>query len=137
VIYELITFTISNRYTHSERGQPHKWSFFLTTKRDVPSHISSKAFGGDFYITKYRILVRAAVATMLCWEPSDTHGTTVLDIEPQTRETTVYQAGIAIVTSNRISKLWEAYKKKNISQDTAQEQVEMSTDGEDCNFTDF
>jgi hypothetical protein len=90
------------RHTHRE-DQPHKFTSFLTTYRSVPSGIPDELFGGDFYDATLGILVRAAASTMVWFIPDHWYGTTLPDMDPEDRETLVYQAGMSIVTSKRLA----------------------------------
>lgn len=108
------------RRIHRETRQPHRYALALTTSRNV----TKRNWGGDFILADYGILVEADTNTLMEWEVSDWHGTSLPDMDPSERETTFYQAGIAFVTSPTIEGVWLRLAKEEISEEEAVEMLE-------------
>ncbi|KAK7054496.1 hypothetical protein VNI00_003694 [Paramarasmius palmivorus] len=103
------------RATHNE-VQPHKWAIAWTTKRKGYS-----VDGGHFYNCRYRIRVQGGHNTLVAWQPSDFHATSLQNVDPHDENPSFVQSGLAIVTSPRIRGVFEKYWAKKI---TATEAVE-------------
>lgn len=112
---------------HKE-NQPHEYAISLTTSR---SH--SGDAGGHFYVARYGIRVRAAADTAIVWRPADEHGTSLQLFPPETTVVPDFrQAGLAIVTSNRITSIWQKFATKEINGTTAAAlSIEDETDSND------
>lgn len=111
------------RFMHTEH-QPHKYAMAWTVRRDHPPDA-----GGHFYIGTYRIRIQAAPNTLVIWKPTDIHGTSLQDLDPDDDNPPFIQTGLAIVTPNRLRNLWKDYRKKAI---TYEELVkELTTNDED------
>jgi hypothetical protein len=118
-------------HTHREKGQPHRWSAFLTTKREVPHGVIDSNFGADFYNSTLRVLARAAPGTMVWFDPTHWHGTTLPDMEPEDREKVAVQGGISIVTSRRLASVFAKYREQKMSREAALEQAEEAFANDD------
>jgi len=90
--------------------QPHKYAMAWTVRRDHPPDA-----GGHFYIGTYRIRIQAAPNTLVIWKPTDIHGTSLQDLDPNDENPAFIQTGLAIVTPNRLRKLWRDYKENAIT----------------------
>ena len=88
---------------HFER-QPHKYAIAWTVHRDHPTEA-----GGHFYIGSYRMRIQAAPNTLVVFIPSDVHGTSLQDLNPQDLDPAFLQTGIAIVTPNRLPSVWNKF----------------------------
>ncbi|EDR05220.1 uncharacterized protein LACBIDRAFT_329890 [Laccaria bicolor S238N-H82] len=99
------------RAMHFE-NQPHKYAIAWTVRRDHPPDA-----GGHFYIGTYKIRIQAAANTLVIWKPTDIHGMSLQDLDPNDENPAFIQTGLAIVTPKRLRKLWRAYKTKAITYD--------------------
>ena len=73
--------------------------------------------GGNFFISSHGIKVVAAADTLVVWKPRSWHGTSLLHCDPYNSQ--IVQAGLAIVTSPGISKLWADVQEKKVSLEEA------------------
>ena len=104
-----------SRGTHKEH-QPHKWALALTAKRTW-----TDIDGGDFYLSEYGIHVRSSADTVVGWQPLHAHGTSVQNYFPNSPILSG-QTGLAIVTSNRLDKVWKKYQAGIISAKEAEKE---------------
>lgn len=93
----------TNRPMHFER-QPHKWAAALTTSRR-----GETSDGGHFYLGSYGIKVEATANSLVVWQPGHVHGTSLQNRSPYDKDPAFLQQGMAIVTSARLSGVWEKY----------------------------
>lgn len=91
---------------HFEK-QPHKWAAALTTSRTGGSDD-----GGNFYLGAYGIKVEASANSLVVWQPRHVHGTSLQNRYPHDPNPNFLQRGLAIVTSARLSGVWEKYITK-------------------------
>lgn len=91
---------------HFER-QPHKWAAALTTSRN-----GEDSDGGHFYLGAYGIKVEATANSLIVWQPGHVHGTSLQNRYPHDSNPNFLQRGMAIVTSARLSGVWEKYIAK-------------------------
>lgn len=98
------------RSVHHE-SQPHKFAISWTISRTLlPNQ------GGHFYNCDYGVRVQGSADTIVAWDPSQWHGTSLQDYPPTTQILSDYnQTGLAIVTSNRISQVWEKYMEEKLT----------------------
>jgi hypothetical protein len=68
------------------------------------------------------VYVQAAAGTLVVFPPSDWHAT-LLNMEPRDAQTIMVQAGILIVTSSRISKMFEKFKEGKLTGEKALKEV--------------
>jgi hypothetical protein len=86
-------------------NQPHKFAIAWTISRTMADHQ-----GGHFYNSKYGIRVMGGSDSLVAWDPSHFHGTSLQDYPPTTDMVSeFYQVGLACVTPNRIPGLWKKY----------------------------
>jgi hypothetical protein len=96
---------------HREANQPHKFAVSWTVARTIPDDK-----GGHFYDCKYGIRVKGGGDTLIAWDPSHFHGTSLQDYPPTSQKISDFnQIGLAIVTPNRIPGLWEKYAKDQVT----------------------
>jgi hypothetical protein len=69
------------------------------------------------------VYVQAAAGTLVVFPPSDWHGTTLLNMELRDAQTIMVQAGILIVTSSRISKMFKKFKEGKLTGEKALKEV--------------
>jgi hypothetical protein len=95
------------RHIHTE-GHPHKYALAWTAMRALGNND-----GGHFFLSRHRIRVQSAANTLVIWPPELEHGTSLQNVQPN--ETTVFQAGMSIVTSHRMAATWNRYVNDNFS----------------------
>ena len=114
---------------------------FLTTEQSVPNSTTDSSLGGDFYDSTLRVFIRSAPGTLVVFIPSNWHGTTLLNMEPRDAEKIMIQAGISIVTSSRISKIFQQFKEGILTQKEAlkeaKEAVEKNEGGHEEEVDDL
>jgi hypothetical protein len=91
------------RAIHMEH-QPHKYAAAWTTGRTF-----GDADGGHFFLSEYGIRVHAAANTVVVWQPTMAHGTSLQNISPSNPLPPSSQTGMSIVTSNRMDSVWNKY----------------------------
>ena len=106
-------------------NQPHKFAIAWTISRTLANNL-----GGHFYNSQYGIRVKGGSNSLVIWDPSHFHGTSLQHYAPSSNMVSeFYQVGLACVTPNRIPGLWKKYA---MSQATLQEVKEgVLSDGED------
>jgi hypothetical protein len=106
-------------------NQPHKFAIAWTISRTLADDQ-----GGHFYNAEYGIRVMGGNDSLVVWDPSHFHGTSLQDFSPSSNMVSEYhQLGLACVTPNRIPGLWEKFAMK---QATAEEVKEGAvSDGDD------
>ncbi|KAF8223892.1 hypothetical protein L208DRAFT_1515702 [Tricholoma matsutake] len=94
-------------------NQPHKFATAWTISRTL-----REDQGGHFYNCKYSIRAKGGNDTIVAWDPSHFHGTSLQDYLPKTDAISQYnQVGLAIVTPNWIPGLWKKYAKEQAALD--------------------
>ena len=64
--------------------------------------------GGHFYNSKYGVRVKGGPDSVVIWDPSEWHGTSLQNYKPADEKVAkTKQTGLAIVTPSRIQGLWE------------------------------
>ena len=88
--------------------------------------------GGHFYNCDYGIRIQGGGDTIVAWDPSHFHGTSLQDYPPTSQTISEFnQIGLAIVTPSRFTQLWKKYMEKQV---TLQQLGEgMESDDEDEN----
>ena len=71
------TYLSMDRFVHREQGQPHKFSISWTVNRTLANDQ-----GGHFYNCDYGIRVQGGDDTIVAWDPSHFHGTSLQDYPP-------------------------------------------------------
>ena len=72
--------------------------------------------GGHFYNSNYGIRVRGGADSLVAWDPSQWHGTSLQNYPPTSQILShLNQTGLAIVTPNRISSLWQKYDERKLT----------------------
>lgn len=77
--------------------------------------------GGHFFIADYGIKVCAAKDTVVVWEPTGWHGTSLAHCDPEAEGSGFYQAGLAIVTPPSLTDLWRRIQKGELSAEQAEQ----------------
>jgi len=86
--------------------------------------------GGHFYNAKYGIRVMGGNDSLVVWDPSHFHGTSLQDYLPSSNMAAeYYQVGLACITPNRIPGLWEKFVTKQVTLEQVKEEV--VSDGDD------
>ncbi|PUU73019.1 hypothetical protein B9Z19DRAFT_941258, partial [Tuber borchii] len=100
-----VGFMASNysRAIHKESG-PHKYSLFWTTERSL-----GEDEGGNFFIADYGIRVQGAKNSIVVWQTNMFHGTSLAKLESIDSDQGRGQAGLSIVSPNRLPKMWDNY----------------------------
>ena len=114
-------------------NQPHKFAIAWTISRTLAGHQ-----GGHFFNSKYGIRVKGGSDSLVAWDPSHFHGTSLQDYPPSSDMISeFYQIGLACVNPNSIPGLWESYVQDQASLDQVREGVlsdnEDGGDDEDIN----
>lgn len=111
---------ITSRPIHFEY-QPHKFGIAWTVARTL-----GQQEGGHFYLAQYGIRVEMTADTAYAWNPEDAHGTSLQNSTPSARPGAIpqqsNQAGIAFVTSNRLTGVWEKYERNLVTAAQAEEE---------------
>lgn len=90
--------------------------------------------GGHFYNCEYGVRVKGGDDTLVVWNPSHWHGTSLQDYPPTTENISQFnQIGLAIITPNRVPRLW---KKVMDGKMTFKELEMLDSDGEDSDDED-
>ncbi|KAF8837794.1 hypothetical protein BDN67DRAFT_908634 [Paxillus ammoniavirescens] len=108
------------RVGHKE-VQPHKFAVAWTTER-----IGFPEKGGNFYNAAYGLLIESAANTVVVWPPEDVHGTSLQDQSISGDDLGFSQAGLAIVTANRLPEMWRGYRAGLMSQAQGAKEMEES-----------
>jgi hypothetical protein len=112
-------------------NQPHKFVIAWTISQTLADNQ-----GGHFFNSKYGIRVKGGSDSLVAWDPSHFHGTSLQDYPPSSDMISeFYQVGLACVTPNRIPGLWKSYVGKQASLDQVREGV--ISDGEDSGDGDI
>ncbi|KAF8222669.1 hypothetical protein L208DRAFT_1522299 [Tricholoma matsutake] len=107
-------------------NQPHKFATAWTISRTL-----REDQGGHFYNCKYSIRAKGGNDTIVAWDPSHFHGTSLQDYPPKTDAISQYnQVGLAIITPNQIPGLWKKYAKEQAALDEMLESI-VSDDEEE------
>ncbi|KAL4065051.1 hypothetical protein J3A83DRAFT_4190494 [Scleroderma citrinum] len=94
---------------HTEQ-QPYKYAFSWTT-----GYIGGLEKGGLFYISNFGICISLASNTLIVWQPKHVHGTSLQDRQVD-NDPDFSQAGLAIVTSSQLPRVWHKYwDQKNLA----------------------
>lgn len=54
--------------------------------------------------------------TLIAWKPGKFHGTSLQKVNPTLKATDSHQAGLAIVTSNRLPAAWKKFLQNEMTQ---------------------
>ena len=120
----IVLLTQLHRYIHQEKNQPHKFAIAWTISRTL-----AKNHGGHFYNSKYGICVKGSSDSLVVWDPSHFHGTSLQEYTPSSDMVSeFYQVGLACVTPNRIPGLWDKYARQQATLEQVREGV--LSDGE-------
>jgi|SRR6266404_4856678 hypothetical protein len=94
------------RSVHKE-SQPHKYAISWTILRSL-----SENDGGHFYNCDYGVRIKGGADTVVAWDPSQWHGTSLQNYPPTTQTIPEFnQTGLALVTPLRISHVWKQYEE--------------------------
>jgi hypothetical protein len=116
-----------HRYVHKEDHQPHKFAVSWTVARTFADEQ-----GGHFYNCSYGIRAKGASDTIIAWDPSHFHGTSLQDYPPSTQTISdFHQIGLAIVTPNRIPGLWEGLATKQVTLGDLKEKMMLDDEDDD------
>lgn len=107
------------RAIHKERA-PHKYSLFWTTDRSL-----GEAEGGNFFISDYGIRIRGARNTMVAWQTTMFHGTSLAKLESIDSGRGRGQVGLSIVSPNRLLNIWQRYMDKKIDGNDLEKELEV------------
>jgi hypothetical protein len=132
IFFSFLFYLLLSRYrfVHREQGQPHKYSISWTVERTLANDQ-----GGHFYNCDYGIRIQGGDDTVVAWDPSHFHGTSLQDYPPTSQTISDFnQIGLAIVTPNRFPQLWKKYIEKQVSLQQLREGVESEDEDEDENL---
>jgi hypothetical protein len=100
-------------------NQPHKFAMAWTISRTL-----ADIQGGHFYNSTYGIRVMGGSDTLVAWDPSHFHGTSLQEYSPSSNMISdFYQVGLACVTPNRIPGLWKMYVEQEVTLEQLKEGV--------------
>lgn len=120
------------RYIHHELNQPHKFATAWTISRTLADNQ-----GGHFYNSQYGIRVKGGNDSLVVWDPSHFHGTSLQDYSPSSNTfSEFYQVGLACVTPNRIPGLWKKYAMQQATLDEVKEGILSDSDGDESDDGD-
>lgn len=108
-------------------NQPHKFAIGWTISRTFEENQ-----GGHFFNSKYGIRVKGSTDTLVAWDPSHFHGTSLQDYSPDSEIIPEYhQVGLLCITPNRIPGLWKKYAEQQVTLEEVREEVIKGEDDED------
>lgn len=108
-------------------NQPHKFATTWTISRTLGNDQ-----GGHFYNSTYGIRVMGHSDSLVAWDPSHFHGTSLQDYSPSSNMVSeFYQVGLACVTPNRIPGLWKKYAMEQATLEQVKEGVLSEDDDDD------
>ena len=111
-------------------NQPHKFAIAWMISRTLADNQ-----GGHFYNSKYGIRVMGGSDTLVAWDPSHFHGTSLQDCSPSSNVVSQFnQVGMACVTPNRIPGLWMKYAMQQATLEQVKDGV--LSDGDDGDNND-
>lgn len=110
------------RAIHTEQ-QPHKWAISLTIRSSF-----GPRQGGDFYFSRYGVRVQSAENTLVLWDPTEEHETSLQNISPYEDYPSSVQTGLAIVTPDRLPGVWGDYKRGMLKHADASNILKMHGD---------
>lgn len=84
--------------------QPHDYAISFTSCRTADFED-----GGHFYLGAYGIKIESAANTVIAWQPKDVHGTSLQFRHPTDNNPLFVQRGICLVTSSRLTRVWQKY----------------------------
>jgi hypothetical protein len=114
------------RAVHHEY-QLHKFAIAWTISRSL-----SDGDGGHFYNSDYGVRVKGGPDTVVAWQPSHWHGTSLQNYHPETQVVSEFnQAGLSIFTPKRLSNLWNRYNENLISAEELEEEWALGSDREE------
>ena len=111
--------TIEFRAIHKERAS-HKYSLFWTTERSL-----GEGEGGNFFISDYGIRIRGAKNTMVAWQTTMFHGTSLAKLESTNSDSGRGQVGLSIVSPSRLLNIWQRYMEEEIDGDDLEKELEV------------
>jgi hypothetical protein len=115
-----------HRAVHYE-NQLHKFAVSWTISRSLPEDD-----GGHFYNSDYGVRVKGGPDTVVAWQPSHWHGTSLQNYDPDTQVVSDFnQAGLSIFTPKRLSNIWTKYSKKEITQEEMKAEWALGSDAEE------
>jgi hypothetical protein len=118
----------SHRFIHHEMNQPHKFAIAWTISRTL-----GKNQGGHFFNSDYGIRVMGGSDSILAWDPSHFHGTSLQEYFPSSNMVSeFYQDGLVCITPNRIPGLWEKYSIQQATLEQVKEGVLSDGDGDEA-----
>ena len=107
-------------------NQPYKFAIAWTISRTLAKHQ-----GGHFYNSDYGIRVMGGSDSLVAWDPSHFHGTSLQEYSPTSNMVSqFYQVGLACVTPNHIPGLWKKYAEKQATLEEVRDGV-LSDGGEE------
>ena len=123
----IVLLTQLHRYIHHEKNQPHKFAIAWTISRTLADDQ-----GGHFYNSQYGIRVKGGNDSLVVWDPSHFHGTSLQNYSPSSNKISdFFQVGLACVTPNRIPGLWKKYAMQQATLEQVREGVFSDGDGND------
>ena len=82
--------------------------------------------------SKYGIQVKGSTDTLVAWDPSHFHGTSLQDYLPDSEIIPEYhQVGLLCITPNWIPGLWKKYAEQQVTLEEVREEVIKGKDDED------
>jgi hypothetical protein len=122
-----LSLSQSHRYIHHEMNQPHKFAIGWTISRTLADDQ-----GGHFFNSTYGIRVKGGSDSLIAWDPSHFHGTSLQDYPPSSDMVSeFFQDGLIFVTPNRIPGLWKKYAQQQVTLDEVRERNVLQGDNEE------
>ena len=89
--------------------------------------------GGHFYNAAYGVRVKGGNDTVVAWDPSHWHGTSLQDYEPTLQHISDFnQVGLAIVTPNRLGEAWKEFARNNMTLDDLVALAQKQNSEDEC-----
>ena len=99
-------------------NQPHKFAIGWTISRTFDDENQ----GGHFFNSTYGIRVKGASDTIIAWDPSHWHGTSLQEYLPSSDMVSeTYQLGLLCITPNRIPGIWKKYAMRQTTLEEVRE----------------
>jgi hypothetical protein len=88
--------------------------------------------GGHFFNSNYGIRVKGGSDSLVAWDPSHWHGTSLQEYSPSSDMLTeFYQYGLLCITPNCIPGLWKKYAKQQVTlEEVGEEFLSDTNDGD-------
>jgi hypothetical protein len=94
-----------------QQNQPHKFAIGWTISQTLEDDN-----GGHFFNSKYGIRVQGSSDSLVVWNPSHFHGTSLQEYPPSSdRILELYQDGLNFVIPNHITGLWKKYAQQRVT----------------------